>query len=133
MSTPDPIDIGVGARIRLRRRWLGLSQTQLAQACNITFQQIQKYERGGNRVSASMLVRVAAKLQTTVAALIGEDGKDGVAIVPKDTFAKLAVPGAMNLLQGFCMMTPEQRRSVTSVVDAILGAAAVKQAVRNAA
>src|SRR5580692_10124503 len=72
---PDPIDVAVGARVRIRRRWLGLSQTQLANALGITFQQVQKYERGANRVSASMLVKIAAKLETTVAALVGEDGQ----------------------------------------------------------
>jgi transcriptional regulator with XRE-family HTH domain len=71
---PDPIDIAVGARIRTRRRATGLSQTQLAESLGITFQQVQKYERGANRVSASMLVRIAAKLETSVAALVGEDG-----------------------------------------------------------
>ncbi len=71
---PDPIDIAVGARIRTRRRASGFSQTQLAESLGITFQQVQKYERGANRVSASMLVRIAAKLETSVAALVGEDG-----------------------------------------------------------
>ncbi len=71
---PDPIDIEVGARIRTRRRATGYSQTQLADALGITFQQVQKYERGANRVSASMLVKIAAKLETTVATLVGEDG-----------------------------------------------------------
>lgn len=71
---PDPIDIAVGARIRTRRRASGFSQTQLAESLGITFQQVQKYERGANRVSASMLVRIAAKLETSVAALVGEEG-----------------------------------------------------------
>jgi transcriptional regulator with XRE-family HTH domain len=71
---PDPIDTAVGARIRTQRRATGYSQTQLAEALGITFQQVQKYERGANRVSASMLVKIAAKLETSVAALVGEDG-----------------------------------------------------------
>lgn len=70
---PDPIDMDVGVRIRTRRRSTGLSQTQLAEALGITFQQVQKYERGANRVSASMLVKIAAKLETSVAVLVGED------------------------------------------------------------
>ena len=70
---PDPIDIAVGARIRTRRRAAGFSQTQLAESLGITFQQVQKYERGANRVSASMLVRIAAKLETSVGILVGED------------------------------------------------------------
>jgi transcriptional regulator with XRE-family HTH domain len=65
-KTADPIDVHVGARVRTRRRWLGFSQTQLATALGITFQQVQKYERGANRVSASMLLKVARKLEVTV-------------------------------------------------------------------
>ena len=54
----DPVDIAVGARIRLLRKLRGLSQQALAEAAGVTFQQIQKYERGANRVSASMLARM---------------------------------------------------------------------------
>lgn len=63
----DAIDVHVGALVRFRRRWLGFSQTQLANALGITFQQVQKYERGANRVSASMLLRIARKLEVQVA------------------------------------------------------------------
>jgi transcriptional regulator with XRE-family HTH domain len=73
-DSPDPIDVEVGARIRVRRKYLSLSQSALAEALGLTFQQVQKYERGANRVSASMLVRIAAKLETSVAALVGEEG-----------------------------------------------------------
>ncbi len=54
-STPSPIDIHVGARIRQRRTALGMSQEKLGDALHLTFQQIQKYERGANRVGASRL------------------------------------------------------------------------------
>jgi transcriptional regulator with XRE-family HTH domain len=54
-STPSPIDVHVGARIRQRRTALGMSQEKLGDALNLTFQQIQKYERGTNRVGASRL------------------------------------------------------------------------------
>ncbi|MDB5451965.1 MAG: transcriptional regulator, partial [Caulobacteraceae bacterium] len=63
---PDPIDTYVGAMIRLRRRSRGMSQTRLAKACGITFQQIQKYERATNRVSASMLAHIAICLKMPV-------------------------------------------------------------------
>jgi transcriptional regulator with XRE-family HTH domain len=54
-STPSPVDVHVGARIRQRRTSLGMSQEKLGDALNLTFQQIQKYERGANRVGASRL------------------------------------------------------------------------------
>lgn len=71
---PDPIDVEVGGRIRARRIALGVSQTALAKALGLTFQQVQKYEKGANRVSASTLVRVARELGVTVAFLVGEEG-----------------------------------------------------------
>jgi transcriptional regulator with XRE-family HTH domain len=64
---PHLVDIHVGARIRMRRKSMGLSQTQLADSVGITFQQLQKYERGSNRVSASKLYGMAVTLQTSVA------------------------------------------------------------------
>lgn len=60
--TPDPVDVYVGQMIRVRRKNLGISQTALGHAIGVSFQQIQKYERGSNRVSCSMLVRMSARL-----------------------------------------------------------------------
>jgi transcriptional regulator with XRE-family HTH domain len=65
--TPNPVDLHVGARIRLRRRMQGVSQEKLADALGLTFQQVQKYERGANRVSASKLYEIAAALKAPVA------------------------------------------------------------------
>ncbi len=64
---PNPVDLHVGARIRLRRRMQGVSQEKLADALGLTFQQVQKYERGANRVSASKLYEIAAALRAPVA------------------------------------------------------------------
>lgn len=61
-----PVDLYVGSRLRIRRKVLGLSQTQLADALGITFQQIQKYERGANRISASKLYEAARLLRSPV-------------------------------------------------------------------
>jgi transcriptional regulator with XRE-family HTH domain len=63
---PNPIDRHVGLRLRMRRKALGLSQERLAEAVDLTFQQIQKYERAANRVSASKLWELARVLQTPV-------------------------------------------------------------------
>ena len=57
--SPNPIDLHVGGRIRMRRKVLGVSQERLAEALGLTFQQVQKYERGSNRVSASKLYEIA--------------------------------------------------------------------------
>ena len=63
---PDPIDVHVGKQMRLFRTLKGMSQERLASELGVTFQQIQKYERGTNRVSASMLYRAAQALQVPV-------------------------------------------------------------------
>jgi transcriptional regulator with XRE-family HTH domain len=115
---PDPIDVAVGARVRIRRRWLGFSQTQLANALGITFQQVQKYERGANRVSASMLVKIAAKLETTVAALVGEDGQAPVEAI---IYAQLATPGATELLAAFAQIQDgDSRRALLTVAEGLV-------------
>jgi len=67
--TPHPIDIHVGSRLRARRVQLGVSQTDLADALNVTFQQIQKYERGTNRISASKLFEATQFLKISPGAL----------------------------------------------------------------
>ena len=64
--TPNPVDLHVGARIRMRRKILGVSQERLADDLGLTFQQVQKYERGANRVSASKLWEIARALNTGV-------------------------------------------------------------------
>jgi transcriptional regulator with XRE-family HTH domain len=65
--TPNPIDLHVGGRIRMRRKLLGVSQERLADDLGLTFQQVQKYERGANRVSASKLYEIARSLKTSIA------------------------------------------------------------------
>ena len=62
----DDIDFHLGKRMRRRRRLLGLTQQQLAEACGVRFQQIQKYECGANRVSAARLWRIASALDVPV-------------------------------------------------------------------
>ncbi len=64
---PNPIDIHVGSRIRLRRNMLGMSQEKLGESLGITFQQIQKHEKGTNRVGASRLQAISDVLQVPVA------------------------------------------------------------------
>ena len=64
--TPSAIDEHIGQRIQLRRVMMGLSQKDLAGTCGVTFQQIQKYESAGNRISASRLFEISVSLQTPI-------------------------------------------------------------------
>ena len=63
---PNPIDVHVGSRIRLRRTLLGMSQERLAEAIGLTFQQVQKYERGANRIGSSRLYQLSQVLDVPV-------------------------------------------------------------------
>lgn len=63
---PEPVDVHVGARLRLRRILVGFSQEKLAEHLGLTFQQIQKYEKGSNRISASRLFQIANVLEVPV-------------------------------------------------------------------
>jgi transcriptional regulator with XRE-family HTH domain len=114
---PDPIDVAVGTRIRVQRRHMKISQDELAQVLGLTFQQVQKYERGTNRVSASMLVRIAAKLQTTVGSLVGEDvvAEQDVAML-----TALSTPGAIDLLRAYGQATPKGRRAILNVARTLV-------------
>jgi len=69
---PDRLDQALGLAIRVRRHALGLSQSELGEAIGVSFQQVQKYERGSNRVSFSTMVRIAQALGCSVAELATE-------------------------------------------------------------
>ena len=71
---PDPIDVGVGLRLQSFRKSVGMSQEILGRHLRITFQQIQKYERGTNRISASMLVKAARALGVKPTTLLPDEG-----------------------------------------------------------
>ena len=80
---PNPIDIHVGNRIRMRRLLLGMNQETLANALGLTFQQVQKYEGGANRVSASRLSAMAEILNVPISYFFG-DLRDEAEISPED-------------------------------------------------
>ena len=106
---PDPVDIGIGARMRLRRKSLGISQGVLSERVGVSFQQIQKYERGANRVSGSMLVAIAAALDTSVGWLVGEDG--GLADAADEVISALALTGGVDLLEAFASIPQASARA----------------------
>lgn len=65
-SNPEPVDVHVGSRVRLRRTLLGMSQDKLGKALSLTFQQVQKYERGANRIGSSRLYKLSQILDVPV-------------------------------------------------------------------
>jgi len=84
VAGPDPIDIAIGTRLRLRRLALGLSQGSLARSLGVTFQQIQKYERGTNRIFASRLFHLARVLRVPVSFFFQDITAEGEA-PPQDS------------------------------------------------
>lgn len=119
----DGVDVFVGARISLRRSALGLSQTALAQQLGISFQQVQKYETGQNRISASRLHRVATVLGTSVEAFFppvptapGASTDEGWSAL--QTFAK-SVDGRAVATDFPRIGDREVRRAVARVVRAL--------------
>lgn len=107
----DPIDIAVGAKIRLRRKQLGISQKTLADAVGVTFQQVQKYENGANRVSASSLARIAKTLQTPIAEFFGNE-----ADAAPNLFEMISAPGAADMLAAYAAIPSSDCRQALLVV-----------------
>ncbi|HYD98516.1 MAG TPA: helix-turn-helix transcriptional regulator [Alphaproteobacteria bacterium] len=112
---PDPVDVHVGRRLRERRLSLGWSQSELGRALDLTFQQIQKYERGSNRVSASMLYKAATAMAVPVYYFFdgfAEDGQGAPAPAPP-----LPVDGA--IAQEIAALGPEVQEGFKNLVEAL--------------
>lgn len=116
-NAPDPIDVMIGLRVRVRRKALSMSQTELGNRIGVTFQQVQKYERGVNRIAGSTLVRVAKALDSSVSALLGE-AETGA--LDADAWGDLAEPQALELVRAFSEITdPKLRKALLSFVAKI--------------
>jgi len=81
---PNPIDVHVGSRVRLRRTLLGLSQEKLGEALGLTFQQVQKYERGANRIGASRLFDLSCVLDVPISFFYDDISSDTSAKSPRN-------------------------------------------------
>lgn len=89
---PNPVDVHVGGRVRLRRTLLGLSQEKLGEAIGLTFQQVQKYERGANRIGASRLWDLSRVLDCPVAYFFEEMEDDVQAASPRNLTERTTEP-----------------------------------------
>ena len=121
--TPDSIDAFVGRQIAHRRSALGLSQTALATRLGISFQQVQKYESGSNRVSASRLHQIALALALPVMRFFPETGTEAD---PSETYGSEALrfmtasPEGRAVVHGFALIeSRETRRAVATLVEAL--------------
>jgi len=115
---PDPLDAMVGAKIRILRIDRGLSQTDLAEKVGITYQQIQKYEKGANRVGASRLSRVAAVFGVSVGELF--ESAKGRPADSNSPFRLLSEPGALRVLKAYVRTSdPRVRRAIARLIEGI--------------
>jgi len=123
VKRPDPVDIEVGHRIRIERLARGLSQTALANQLGVTFQQVQKYEKGVNRVGAGRLTKIAEVLGIDVSAFFG--AKDMIEAGARESgeaspLKLLTVSGAFRLLRAYGEIEDSNlRRAVVDLVEQI--------------
>ncbi|MGZ2385010.1 helix-turn-helix domain-containing protein [Rhizobium leguminosarum] len=89
VKTANAIDSYVGARIRMRRQLLGMSQERLGEQIGVTFQQVQKYEKGINRIGASRLQRIAEVLQTSPSFFFEQENSEPLTLQGLDLSANM--------------------------------------------
>ena len=126
---PNPVDKFVGSRVRMRRMMLAMSQEKLADALGLTFQQVQKYEKGTNRVSASRLQAISQILEVPVhfffdGAPHSGKGAQGFADSPSPTYVTdfLTTSDGLALVKAFVRIKDAAvRRSIVRMVEAITG------------
>jgi transcriptional regulator with XRE-family HTH domain len=125
IKTPKPVDMHVGSRVRMRRLMLRISQEELADALDLSFQQVQKYEKGMNRIGASRLEHISRFLQVPVAFFF--EGASGASATSKEDARSLVLmddfvssPEGLRLVQSFTQIEDaDVRRRIVDLVQAI--------------
>jgi len=130
-KAPNPIDKHVGSRVRMRRMMLGMSQEKLGDALALTFQQVQKYEKGTNRIGASRLQQISQILQVPVAfffegapVLLEGAPSEGLQEAPSPAYVSdfLATSDGLSLTKAFMRIPdPKLRRRIVDLVQQIAG------------
>jgi transcriptional regulator with XRE-family HTH domain len=127
-KAPNPIDKHVGSRVRMRRMMLSMSQEKLGDALGLTFQQVQKYEKGTNRIGASRLQQIAHILQVPVsfffegAPSVGAHHPSGVGEAPSPAYVSdfLATSDGLTLTKAFMRIRSSKlRRRIVDLVEQI--------------
>jgi len=130
-KAPNPIDKHVGSRVRMRRMMLSMSQEKLGGALGLTFQQVQKYEKGTNRIGASRLQQISHILQVPVAFFFEgaptfhpQGDGDAIGEAPSPTYVSdfLATSDGLALTKAFMeIKEPKLRRRIVDLVEEIAG------------
>ena len=127
-KAPNPVDKHVGSRVRMRRMMAGMSQERLGEALGLTFQQVQKYEKGTNRIGASRLQQIAQVLQVPVAFFFEDVPRQErlgeLRDAPSTSYVSefLASSEGLSLTRAFMrIQEPKLRRRIVDLVEAIAG------------
>ena len=130
-KAPNPIDKHVGSRVRMRRMMLSMSQEKLGDALGLTFQQVQKYEKGTNRIGASRLQQISHILQVPVSFFFegapstpGATGLAGMGEAPSPAYVSdfLATSDGLSLTKSFMRIkSGKLRRRIVELVEQIAG------------
>lgn len=128
-KTPNPIDKHVGSRVRMRRMMLGMSQEKLGDSLGLTFQQVQKYEKGTNRIGASRLQQISGILQVPVSFFFegaprAEGHHGGLSEAPSPAYVSdfLATSDGLSLTKAFMRIKDAKlRRRIVDLVQQIAG------------
>jgi transcriptional regulator with XRE-family HTH domain len=127
-KAPNPIDKHVGSRVRMRRMMLGMSQEKLGNSLGLTFQQVQKYEKGTNRIGASRLQQISLILQVPVsfffegAPHVGSARAEGMSEAPSPAYVSdfLATSDGLALTKAFMRISDTKlRRRIVDLVEQI--------------
>jgi len=125
-KAPNPVDKHVGSRVRMRRLMVGMSQEKLGEALGLTFQQIQKYEKGTNRIGASRIQQISEILQVPVSFLFegspGISGAEHFSTAPSPTYIAdfLATAEGLALVRAFTLIPDiKLRRAIVDMVELI--------------
>jgi len=128
-KAPNPIDKHVGSRVRMRRMMLGMSQEKLGNALGLTFQQVQKYEKGTNRIGASRLQQIAQILQVAVSFffegaphLAPSTRMEGMSEAPSPAYVSdfLATSDGLALTKAFMRISDSKlKRRIVDLVEQI--------------
>lgn len=126
LNGPHEVDLHVGGAVRMRRKFLGMSQEALAEAIGLTFQQVQKYERGSNRISSSKLYEISKVLKMPIGkffeGLDGTAGEEGFSESrsEKDVHAFLMTTEGIEIAQAFpYVRKPAVRRKILDLVRSL--------------
>lgn len=127
---PDPVDIFLGQRIRAIRKGLRLSQTDLGRRIGVSFQQVQKYESGANRLSVSMLFRVAQGLQTPLAGFFAglPDPAESDSDLNSLDYVSDGLINHLGLMEAALRMPPQVRAKLVDLAAAIVAAPTLAEA-----